>query len=62
MSEAAEYHLVAFECIALLEELQNCPIVETLLPAVQIQIREIMPQTIFGLYGVTYNPPPNTKG
>ncbi len=39
----------------MLEELQDCPSVETLLQADQIQLLEIIPRTIPGLYGLTYS-------
>lgn len=43
------------EFFHVLEELQDCPSVETLLQADQIQLLEIIPRTIPGLYGLTYS-------
>ena len=43
------------EFFHILEELQDCPTIETLLQADPIKLLEIMPRTILGLYGLTYS-------
>jgi hypothetical protein len=43
------------EFFHVLEELQDCPSVETLLQADPKQLLEIIPKTIPGLYGLTYS-------
>lgn len=43
------------EFFHVLEELQDCPNVETLLQADRVQLLEIMPRTIPSLYGLTYS-------